>query len=113
MEIKIHDILTRYDIPFREEYTFDDLVTKRGVPLRFDFAVFDDCGNIDFLIEANGKQHYSPVAKYGGMRGLRKQQYNDSRKKRYCNSKGIKLVVIPYQDEDKINYEYIMRAAGY
>lgn len=113
MEIKIHDILTRYDIPFEEEYTFDDLVTKRGVPLRFDFAVFDDSGNIDFLIEANGKQHYSPVSKYGGMKGLRKQQYNDARKKRYCNSKGIKLVIIPYQDEDKINYEYIMNAAGY
>lgn len=113
MEIRIHDILTMYDVPFKEEYTFDDLTTRRGVPLRFDFAVLDDCGNVDFLIEANGKQHYAPVKKYGGMKGFRKQQYNDARKKRYCSSNGIKLVVIPYQDEDKITYDYIMNAAGY
>jgi hypothetical protein len=113
MEMRIHDILTMNDVPFAEEYTFPDLVTKGGVPLRFDFAVFDDLGDIDFLIEANGRQHYAPVPKYGGMAGFRKQQYNDARKKQYCRSKNITLVTIPYQDESKISYEYILKAAGY
>ena len=42
----------------REEYSFKDLVSLTGRPLRFDFAVFDDEGEIDFLIEFQGKQHY-------------------------------------------------------
>lgn len=113
MEIRIHDILTMNDVPFKEEYTFPDLVASSGRPLRFDFAVFDDDGNLDFLIEANGKQHYSPVGKYGGYRGLRRQQYNDSQKKSYCRKNRLKLVTIPYQDEGKLSYEYIMKAAGY
>jgi len=38
-------------LPFVEEYTFSDLIASSGKPLRFDFAVFDDEGNLDFLIE--------------------------------------------------------------
>lgn len=112
-EIKIHDILTEYDIPFEEEYIFDDLMTSSGKHLRFDFAVFTDDGDLDFLIEYNGKQHYSPVSKFGGRKGLYRQQYNDTQKRRYCQQHNIKLVTIPYFDEGKIDYDYIMRAAGY
>ena len=113
MEMRIHDILTEADVPFQEEYTFPDLVASSGRPLRFDFAVFDDYGDLDFLIEANGKQHYSPVAKFGGYKGLKRQKYNDSQKKSYCARHDIKLVAIPYQDEGRLSYEYIMEAAGY
>ena len=50
-EIKIYDILTEAGLTFEEEYSFSDLVSSTGHPLRFDFAVFDDSGKIDFLIE--------------------------------------------------------------
>ena len=50
-EIKIEEILTNYGLVFKEEYIFPDLVSSNGRPLRFDFAVFDDDGYIDFLIE--------------------------------------------------------------
>ena len=80
---------------------------------RFDFAVLNDDGSLDFLIEANGKQHYSPVGKFGGRSGLSRQQYNDCCKKRYCKKHGIKLVSISYKDEDKLSYDYIMASAGY
>lgn len=113
IERRIHDILEDAGLPFEEEYTFPDLVASSGRALRFDFAVFDDCGNLDFLIEAQGKQHYVAVGKYGGQRGLRRQQYNDTEKRKYCHKHNIKLVSIPYYDEDKVNYDYIMRAAGY
>ena len=53
-EIKICDILTQANLPFQEEYSFPDLVSSTGTPLRFDFAVFDDDGEIDFLIEYQG-----------------------------------------------------------
>lgn len=55
-EIKIHEILEANDINFKEEYEFAGLKAPSGRPLRFDFAVFDDDGNLDFLIEYQGKQ---------------------------------------------------------
>ena len=50
-EICIHEILVKAGFNFKEEYSFPDLVADSGRPLRFDFVVFDDDGNIDFIIE--------------------------------------------------------------
>lgn len=112
-EVKIYNILTDAGLPFEEEYAFDDLMSSSGRHLRFDFAVFDDDGGLDFLIEFNGIQHYQSVKKFGGARGLYRQQYNDNLKKQYCLQNHLRLVTIPYYDENKLNYDYIMRAAGY
>lgn len=112
-EIKIFDILTASGLSFAEEYSFSDLVSTQKVPLRFDFAVFDDNGDIDFLIEFQGIQHYEPKSKFGGIAGLRKQQYYDMLKRDYCKKHNIPLVLIPYYDEGRITYDYIMTAAGY
>lgn len=112
-EIKIEDILKNSGLDFKEEYSFEDLISNTGRPLRFDFAVFDDNGDLDFLIEYQGIQHYVAKSKFGGVSGLRKQQYNDFQKREYCKKHGITLVIIPYFDEAKINYDYIMTAAGY
>ena len=50
-EIKIQEIPEMNNMNFQMEYTFPDLVSSSGRPLRFDFCVFDDNGAIDFLIE--------------------------------------------------------------
>ena len=55
---------------FTEEYSFPDLISSSGRPLRFDFAVFDDDSSLDFLIEYQGIQHYEPKSKFGGYSGL-------------------------------------------
>ena len=112
-QIKIEDILNQAGLPFEEEYSFKNLISSSGHPLRFDFAVFDDDGDIDFLIEFQGIQHYKPKDKFGGITGLKKQQYYDMLKREYCKKHNIKLVIIPYWDEEIINYDYIMKLAGY
>ena len=112
-EIKILQILQECRLEFAEEYSFPDLVSNTGRPLRFDFAVFDDQHNIDFLIEFQGIQHYEAKEKFGGYNGLRKQQYNDMKKREYCRDHNITLVIIPYWDEARVNYDYILEAAGY
>lgn len=112
-EIKIEEVLKFAGLSFSEEYSFSDLVSSSGRPLRFDFAVFDDDGELDFLIEYQGIQHYEAKSKFGGAVGLYRQQYNDMQKRVYCKEHGITLVLIPYWDEDRINYDYIMKAAGY
>lgn len=95
------------------EYIFPDLTSSNNKPLRFDFAVFDDDNNIDFLIEYQGKQHYEPSSKFGGTKGFYQQQFNDNKKRRFCQLHDITLVEIPYTEENLINYDYIMKKAGY
>lgn len=112
-EVKIYTILRNHNVNFQEEYSFIDLTSVHNNLLRFDFAVFDDQGELDFLIEFQGKQHYVPVSKFGGKKGLKRQKQNDVLKRKYCLKNNIRLVTIPYYDEGKITYEYIMKAAGY
>ena len=112
-EIKIAEILQMNGLNFKEEFEFDGLNSPNGRPLRFDFAVFDDDGNLDFLIEFQGKQHYQAISKFGGARGLYQQQYNDNQKRRFCALNNITLIEIPYTEEHLVNYDYIMSRAGY
>jgi len=112
-EVKIYNILSDNDIPFAEEYEFDDLIAESGRHLRFDFCVFTDDGDIDFLIEFQGRQHYKAIPKFGGRLGLQRQKHNDLAKRKYCDKHGLKLVAIPWYDENKISYDYIFNAAGY
>lgn len=109
-EIKIEEILKNAELPFQEEYSFPDLLSSTGHPLRFDFAVFDDCGDLQFLIEYQGIQHYEAKSKFGGYAGLRKQQFNDMQKREYCKKHNIILIAIPYTVENIIDYDYIMNA---
>lgn len=112
-EIKIEEILEKNDLNFKMEYSFEGLNSPNGRPLRFDFAVFDDDGNLDFLIEYQGSQHYIASSKFGGKKGLYQQQFNDNKKRRFCALHNIKLIEIPYTEENLINYDYIMKKAGY
>ena len=112
-EIKIEEVLQQAGMNFTEEYSFPDLVSSGGRPLRFDFAIFDDDGTLDFLIEYQGKQHYQAVSKFGGNRGLYQQKYNDNQKRRFCALKGITLIEVPYTEENIISYDYLMSKAGY
>lgn len=107
-EIKIAEILEKEGLVFEEEYIFPDLISSSGRPLRFDFAVFDDEGEIEFLIEYQGIQHYEQKSKFGGYTGLRKQQFNDMKKREYCKEHGLILLEIPYTLEGRITYDYIM-----
>lgn len=112
-EIKIYEILKEAELKFKEEFSIAGLNSPNGRPLRFDFAVFDDDGNLDFLIEYQGKQHYEASSKFGGKKGLYQQQYNDNKKRRYCALNDITLIEVPYTEENLLSYDYIMTKAGY
>ena len=112
-EIKIEEILTEAGLNFKMEYIFPDLKSENGRPLRFDFVIFDDDNNIDFIIEYQGRQHYEASSKFGGKRGLYQQQHNDNKKRRFCALHDFTLIEIPYTEENLISYDYIMKKAGY
>ena len=112
-EIKIHEVLEESGLVFKEEYSFEGLTSENGRALRFDYVIFDDDGKIDFIIEYQGRQHYEASPKFGGKKGLYQQQHNDNKKRRFCALHGIKLIEIPYTAENLIDYDYIMKLAGY
>ena len=112
-EIRIHEILEEAGLVFKEEYIFEGLNSENGRPLRFDFVVFDDDGHIDFIIEYQGRQHYEASPKFGGKKGLYQQQHNDNKKRRFCALHNIRLIEIPYTEENLVDYDYIMKKAGY
>ena len=112
-EIKIEEILRANDIPYKTEYMFEDLKASSNKPLRFDFAVFDDGGDLAFVIEYQGEQHYVAKSVYGGQSGLKRQQYNDREKKKYCKKNNIPLVIIPYWEFMDITLDYLLEKGGY
>lgn len=110
-EIKIREILEAAGLNFKMEYSFEGLTSSNGRHLRFDFVVFNDDGEIDFLIEYQGKQHYEPSSKFGGKKGFYQQQFNDNKKRRFCALHDLNLIEIPYTEEHLVNYDYIMNKA--
>lgn len=93
-EEHISRMLSELNINFIEQYSFDDCVYKKK--LRFDFAVFDENDNLQFLIEYDGEQHTRPVDAFGGEEEFKQVQKRDAIKNEYCKNNGIDLLRIPY-----------------
>lgn len=93
-EYQITQILKSNNKEFVKEYWFDDLRTKLGEPMRFDFAIFEN-NKLQYLIEYQGEQHYVDAGKFG----KQQREITDPAKKQYCQDHHIKLYEIRY-DQD-------------
>lgn len=96
-ENKIKDILIKNKINFKREFKFNDLyITNEKYLLRFDFGITDSIGNLEYLIEYQGKQHYEPFDYFGGEEYFKKIKHYDNIKLQYCKNNNIPLIIIPY-----------------
>lgn len=93
-EFEIGQILQKLDIDFKRQFTFQDCKYEKA--LRFDFYL----PNYNTCIEFQGKQHYVPVAYFGGEKYFEIRQKRDDIKRNYCIKNNIHLVEIRY---DEIN----------
>ena len=106
--LKIRHILEKANRNFQQEYSFDNLYrTTSQHPLRFDFAIFEN-EQLLGLIEYNGRQHYEPIAFFGGVDNFVVQQENDDRKRKYCIDNNIKLFIIKYDENIEERMEEIL-----
>lgn len=97
--LKIRNILEEKLIPFKQEYSFEDLYNEnKNNPLRFDFALFNKENKLIGLIEYQGIQHYEPSKFFGGMDNFLTQQKRDELKKEYCKNNYIPLYIIRYDE---------------
>lgn len=90
--------LSDNNVNFISEYEFDNCRNKYKLP--FDFYL----PNTNICIEFDGSLHYIPWNK--GERSIHKfemTQRNDKIKDEYCYNNNIRLIRIPYWNQDKIN----------
>lgn len=97
-EMIISQILTENNISFQREYSFPDLIYK--LPLRFDFAIFNNDGTLSHLVEYDGSQHYMyRNSGWNTKENFEKTKIRDQIKNEYCFEKNIKLIRIKYNED--------------
>lgn len=107
---KIGKILDELNLSYIKEYSFIDLLGNAN-KLRFDYAIFNN-NKLKCLIEYQGRQHYQSINYFGGEEKFKLQQDYDNKKRTYCKNNNIKLIEIPYYENEKINKEYILHKIG-
>jgi hypothetical protein len=102
-EQKVQKVLKELDVQFEQQYSFPDC--RYVNPLPFDFLI--RIGENQFLIEFHGEQHYRPV-KFGGIFDnnsddtFQKGKERDKIKKSYALENGIPLLIIKYDETNRI-----------
>ena len=89
--------LKALNISYKKEWMYDDLLSSKGYPLRFDFKI--NYENKYFLLEYQGIQHYKECKDNFG---LQQRKVTDIQKKEYCKRNNIELREITYK-EDIVN----------
>ena len=93
-EQKIINWLESNNIYYERQKKFQDLSPY----LTFDFYIPEK----NILIEYQGQQHYEPIAAWGGEEKLKVQQERDNKKRKFCKEKNIKLIEIPYWEQNSL-----------
>lgn len=97
-ERRILDYLTKLDIDFEKEYSFQNLKGLGGRLLLYDFAIFLR-GQLVGLIEFDGAFHFIKTTLNND---LEKTQFHDMLKNEYADLKNIPLLRIHYKQFDLI-----------
>ena len=87
--------LEDYNIPYKAEQSFDDLVSPENGYMRYDFAILKD-NKIIALIEFDGQQHFEEAGTYYNPTGA--VQTHDKIKDEYAKAKNIPLKRINYNE---------------
>lgn len=99
-ETIIENFLTKSNIEYIPQKSFDDLIFKNKLIFDFYLPTYNMC------IEYDGIQHFEPIKIFGGVEKFHLQKMKDDIKNNYCFDKKIKLVRISYKDFDII-YEIL------
>lgn len=89
-ELRIEQILTEHNIPYQKQFSFSDLKSDKGYPLKYDFYV-----NNQYLIEFDGEQHFTDKSIFSHD-SFEYRVLNDNKKTQYAKEHNIPLLRIPY-----------------
>ena len=97
MEKEIKYFLIKNNIEFEEQKKFPWLKNKISLSLDFYLPKYN------IAIECQGRQHFSPIPKFGGETGFENTRKRDFLKKELCEKNGIKIYYY-YVGKTKIDY---------
>lgn len=103
-EAKIAHILASTNHSYEGEKSFKEC--KSALVLRYDFFV-----DKNFLVEADGEQHFKAISLFEGQAGFEKRVANDNKKNAYACTRGIPLLRIPYKYSN--NHEKLCKFISY
>lgn len=110
----IKTILDNHHIKYKLEYSFTDLIGRKRIPYRFDFALLDDDDNVICLIEYDSIIHFERNSMFHDkLSDFRRAKERDRKKNRYCLAHGIKLIRIPYWELEGLTLEKILTTRKY
>lgn len=104
-ETNIKCILDNFNIKYKPQQAFSDLISEAGGHPTYDFSILNHSNDVIRLIEFDGRQHEKPYEYFGGEEKFRKTQKNDKLKNQYAISHNIPLVRIPYSKRDNMTYD--------
>ena len=100
--------LNSHNIYYKNEYTFNDFITKTGTNYRFDFGILNDDNTIKFLIEYQGSIHFFAEGNgWNTEEALVKRKQYDQDKLEYCQNQNIKIYYITYLEDIEARLEEI------
>ena len=99
-EEQISKLLIQYNIPFERQFTFSNLKSPKQTVLRYDFAIFNNNHELQYLIEYDGIQHFIPIDYFGGEEGFKYRKLCDNLKTEYCKNNNIPLIRLNYLQKE-------------
>ena len=79
------------------------MLSENGVPLKFDFAIFNNQNKLKYLIEYDGTQHFEYTdSGWNTKNHFEYTQKHDELKNNYCKSNNIPLIRIKYTQYDSL-----------
>ena len=109
-ENKIKTLLEDNNYIFNQDIVLPEFFKDTNRKLRFDFVIYDNFGNIQCLIEFDGRQHqYGPDTNYWGHSTdtLTTIKERDQIKNNWCLKNNYKLYRIPFYYLNKLTIELL------
>lgn len=108
-ETQLIYLLDKYNLFYKREVTFPDLLGINQGRLRFDFGIYAEDALV-CLIEYDGRQHFTYDKNWSqSLEDFDKQQEHDKLKTQYCQDKGITLYRL---NEDSNLEEFVCSLKG-
>ena len=107
-EYTIMSIFKKANLLFQTEYKFNDLIGTHNGILRFDFAVFNNNQELLYLIEFDGRQHFTgPESGWKNGQSFETILAHDQLKNEYCKTHNIIRKRIPFYEIRNLTLERI------
>lgn len=110
-EERTEQLLNEYNISFIPEYSFKNLVSPKGNPLRFDFCILKD-NKPYYFIECDGLQHINNNQSWPNF-DYETLKIHDKIKETYLQDNNFPLIRIPYEHYNKIKIEDLLLTSSF